>query len=263
MQPLAWDTDVTNLRGILFDLGDTLLDFEPLDPRQIFRDGAARIYERLRAQLPAGLSFDSYCGRQSRAARMAYLISRLLGREFDSLRLMTRYHERLGLRLDATTQLEMMWTWYQAMLCHARIADDVVPTLQALRERGLRLGLVSNTFIPPATHDRHLTEAGLIEFFPVRVYSSEVKYRKPHRRIFQIALQRLGTRAEETLFVGDQLKLDILGARRIGMRTALRQRAAVAGTNHHAADHVIRQIHELLRITATTGGLFATPARSA
>src|SRR5262249_39050334 len=160
-------------------LGDTLLDFEPMDARQVFRDGAARIYERLKPRLPTGLSFDDYCERQSRSARRTYFISRILGRGFDSLRLMNNYHAGLGLQLDQTTQHEMMWTWYQAMLAHARIADDVIPTLRALRDGGLKLGLVSNTFIPPCTHDRHLTEAGLIEFFPVRVYSSEVRYRKP------------------------------------------------------------------------------------
>jgi putative hydrolase of the HAD superfamily len=238
------------LRGILFDLGDTLLDFEPMDARQVFRDGAARIYEQLKPRLPAGLSFDDYCNRQSRSARRTYFISRILGREFDSMRLMTRYHTRLGVELDQPTQHEMMWTWYQAMLAYARIADDVIPTLRTLRERGLKLGLVSNTFIPPCTHDRHLTEAGLIEFFPVRVYSSEVRYRKPHRRIFQIALQRLGTAAHETLFVGDQIKADILGAKRVGMKTALRAR----GQADHVAEWVIRHLAELVDVVTRVHG---------
>jgi len=232
------------LRGILFDLGDTLLDFEPLDPKQVFRDGAARIYEQLKPRLPGDLTFDEYCGRQTGAARRAYFVARILGREFDSLKLMNRCHARYKLDLDQTTQLEMMWTWYQAMLCHARIADDVIPTLRTLRDSGLKLGLVSNTFIPPPTHDRHLTESGLIEFFPVRVYSSEVGYRKPHRRIFRIALERLGTGAGETLFVGDQIKADIEGARKLGMKTILRIRGA-NGVRNHCADGTVHTVAEI------------------
>ncbi len=240
----------TTIRAILFDLGDTLLDFAPMDTRQVFRDGAKRTYEELRARLPYGLSFDDYCNRQFRAVRWAYFWSKLRGREFDSLELMHRCHSRLGIELDREAQLEMSWTWYQSLLAHASIADDVVPTLGALRDRGLKLGLVSNTFIAPATHDRHLREAGLIEFFPVRVYSSEVRYRKPHRRIFQIALERMGAIANETLFVGDLVKADIQGAKRVGMKTVLRQ--SFAASNHHrVADRVIRHVSELRGIALT------------
>jgi putative hydrolase of the HAD superfamily len=235
------------IRGILFDLGDTLLDFEPLDARQVFRDGAALIFEKLRPRLPPALSFDDYCNRQSRTARRTYFISKLFGREFDSMRMMTRYHAKIGVELDPETQLEMMWTWYQAMLRHARIGDDVIATLTALRNRGLKLGLVSNTFIPPATHDRHLTESKLIDLLPVRVYSSEVKYRKPHRRIFEIALQRLGTASHETLFVGDQIDADMRGARRVGMKTAWRCRNG-STLSAGDCDYCIRNVSELLKI---------------
>jgi putative hydrolase of the HAD superfamily len=236
------------LRGILFDLGDTLLDFDPLDPAQIFRDGAEMIYKKLKPQLPATLSFEEYCSRQSRAARWKYYVAKLTRREFDCMEMMTRYHAKLGVHLDLDTQLDMMWTWYQAMLRHAQFGEDVVSTLTALRDAGLKLGLVSNTFIPPLTHDRHLRESGLLDFFPVRVYSSEVKYRKPHRRIFEIALQRLGTQAHGTLFVGDQIAADIRGARRVGMKTAWRCRN---GSTFSAAgsDYCIRNVAELLKIS--------------
>jgi putative hydrolase of the HAD superfamily len=236
---------VGRIRAVLFDLGDTLLDFDPLDPYQVFRDGAELIYQKLKPQLPAGLSLDEYCARQSRTARWRYYFSRLIGREFDCMRMIDGYHSKLGVKLDLDTQHEMMWTWYQAMLRHARFGDEVLPTLEALRDRGLKLGLVSNTFIPPLTHDRHLRESGLLEFFPVRVYSSEVRYRKPHRRIFELALQRMGTSASQTLFVGDQLKADISGARRVGMKTAWRCRDGSTVTRERP-DYTIRSVADLV-----------------
>lgn len=236
------------IRGILFDLGHTLLDFPPMQPRLVFRDGAARAYELIRPRLPAGMSLDRYCDQQYRILRRAYLWSRLINRELDSLALMRKSHEKLGVVLDLPTRLQMAWAWYQSLLAHASIAADVVPALRALRDRGLRLGLVSNTFVPPVTHDRHLEQAGLLEFFPVRVYSSEVRYRKPHRRIFQIALERLGTQASETLFVGDQIRTDILGARRVGMKTVLRL-TSESKDHQNAADYVIRDISEVIGFT--------------
>jgi putative hydrolase of the HAD superfamily len=120
--------------------------------------------------------------------------------------------------------------------------------LQTLRQRGLKLGLVSNTFVPPATHDRHLREAGLIDYLPVRVYSSAVRFRKPHPKIFQIALQRLGTQPQETLFVGDMIKADIQGARRLGMATVLRQGRGAMNNHQPAADYAVCRISELLEV---------------
>ena len=83
----------------------------------------------------------------------------------------------------------------------------------------MKLAIVANTFVPPHCLDAHLAEEGLLEFFPVRVYSSSVRYRKPHPRIFEMALERVGVSADRALFIGDLLAADIAGAKRAGMRT--------------------------------------------
>jgi FMN phosphatase YigB (HAD superfamily) len=123
----------------------------------------------------------------------------------------------------------------------------------------LKLAIVSNTFIPGATVDRHLELVDLKSFFPVRIYSSDIGYRKPHRRIFQEALRRLGVSAHHSLFVGDLVKADIVGAMRMGMRTAWRCPWSNAGP-HRFADFTIRRIGELVEIArqlAAPGGHLA------
>jgi len=91
--------------------------------------------------------------------------------------------------------------------------------LDALRARGLKLGLVSNAFDPEWLMLRDLDEMGIRERVDVAVFSSAVGTRKPHRAIFERALAALDVPAEHTLFVGDRLYEDVRGAGEMGMTT--------------------------------------------
>ena len=70
--------------------------------------------------------------------------------------------------------------------------------LESLRERGLKLGLVSNAFDPGWLLHRDLEQMGLAERLDFAVFSSEVGIRKPHPAIFERALDALGRRAAST-----------------------------------------------------------------
>ena len=91
--------------------------------------------------------------------------------------------------------------------------------LESLRSRGLKLGLVSNAFDPPALLHRDLADAGVAERVDYAIFSSELGKRKPHPEIFQRALGALDVRPEAAVFVGDRLYEDVRGASEVGMKT--------------------------------------------
>jgi putative hydrolase of the HAD superfamily len=91
--------------------------------------------------------------------------------------------------------------------------------LESLRSRGLKLGLVSNAFDPGWLLRRDLDQMGIAERIDFAVFSSEVGKRKPHPEIFERALTALGAAAGESLFVGDRLFEDVRGAGELGMTT--------------------------------------------
>ena len=91
--------------------------------------------------------------------------------------------------------------------------------LDSLRARRLRLGLVSNTFDPGWLLHRDLAEMGLAARLDVALFSSEVGKRKPHPEIFERALDALGVEPEDAMFVGDRLYEDVRGAGELGMTT--------------------------------------------
>jgi putative hydrolase of the HAD superfamily len=91
--------------------------------------------------------------------------------------------------------------------------------LESLRSRGLRLGLVSNAFDPGWLLRRDLEQMGIAERIDYAVFSSEVGKRKPHPEIFERALEALEVAPGEALFVGDRLYEDVRGAAQVGMTT--------------------------------------------
>src|SRR5437867_7496979 len=100
-----------------------------------------------------------------------------------------------------------------------QLAAHTPALLEALRARGLKLGLVSNAFDPGWLLHRDLEQMGLAERLDFAVFSSEVGKRKPHPEIFRRALDALGVEPEQALFVGDRLFEDIRGAGELGMTT--------------------------------------------
>ena len=238
------------IRGILFDLGDTLLDFGEVDVLQVFRSGAELAYEYLQSLHQPLPSFNRFHRRQLRAIRWRYLISRITGREFSSLEVLSRLGRRMGHALTHEQNLELSWLWYKPLRKLATVEAGALEMLRSFAHVGLVLGVVSNTFIPGEVLDRHLRQEDLLDLLPMRVYSSEIVYRKPHRKIFELGLSRADLRAGETLFVGDSLKADIRGANRAGLISVLKDPDNRHGNSRIRPNHRIRSITELAGVVS-------------
>jgi putative hydrolase of the HAD superfamily len=105
--------------------------------------------------------------------------------------------------------------WDPAM----QVASTSVALLEALRNRGLRLGLVSNATDPGWLLRTDLERQGLASYLDAIVFSSEVGKRKPHPAIYERALSALAAPPKRTLFVGDRLVEDVRGPAELGMTT--------------------------------------------
>ena len=230
------------IRGILFDLGDTLLDFGRVDVRAMFEAGGRLAYQYLKDLGQPLPSFEAFHRRQLWAIRWNYLKSRLTRREFNALDLIGRLSISMGHNLTHQQTLDLAWLWYEPLSRTARMEPGLRGLLGRLRDSGLVLGLVSNTFVPGEVIDRHLGQLGLLEFLPVRVYSCDVRYRKPHRNIFLIALGQAKLAPAETIFVGDSLEADIAGANRAGMISVFK------APGHHRSGTSVKPAHRIARL---------------
>ncbi len=242
------------IEGILFDLGETLLEFGDFDGPKLFKAGGRLAYEYLRKLDQPLPPFGRYHLRQLWAVRWRYVLSRITGREFNALDLISRMSRRFGQRLTGEQLIELAWLWYEPLRRRATVEDGVPELLTALREAGLTLGVVSNTFVPGQVLDRHLEQEGMLRQLAVRVYSCEVGYRKPRREIFAAGLQQAHLEAASTLFVGDSPRADIMGADRMGMITVLKDAAGRYDGHRVQPRHRIRSVLELPQVLAEYNG---------
>jgi HAD superfamily hydrolase (TIGR01549 family) len=139
-----------------------------------------------------------------------------------------------------TCAAEIYQEW--AACQHFLLYDDVPATLQALAERDLQLGLISNSHRCLESFQEHFELDGLID---VAISSSQHGYMKPHPSIFEAALKLAGVAAPHAVMVGDSLTQDIEGARRVGMRGVLVRRSDAAGETAFGDVPVIKTLADL------------------
>ncbi|MFC1762310.1 HAD family hydrolase [Planctomycetota bacterium] len=140
---------------------------------------------------------------------------------------------------------DFAWLWYEPLAKTATIEPTIKETLAKLRELGLKLGVLSNTFVGGHSLERHLEQVGILDFFMMRMYSYEFDFRKPDLRIFRIAAERLGEAAENILYVGDRIDKDIEPALRVGMQPVLKAAYTNAGKRLPDGAQKINHISEL------------------
>jgi putative hydrolase of the HAD superfamily len=127
----------------------------------------------------------------------------------------------------------------------ARLHDDALPVLEALRRRGLRTGILSNTpwGSPASLWREELARHGLRDAVDAEAFCEDVGWRKPDARAFRFILRRLRVEPGESLFIGDDPEWDIAGPRAIGMKATLIDRI---GDQAHEGENPIRDLWEFL-----------------
>jgi FMN phosphatase YigB (HAD superfamily) len=234
-----------NIEAVLFDLGGTLVDYPvPRWPTMVGQC-ARGVYgylvqpENQRPPPAAAVPGPAEAHARRPASRPD---TALAHRIMMGLRRMVR-------SLSGRTLPRIAEACARPLVAPGHLFQDTLPTLRTLKDRGYRLGLISNTpwGTPEYLWVRQLKRFALADFFEVALFSSVVGVRKPDARIFLAALEGMGLPAERCLFVGDNPEADIAGARRVNLHTALLARPGITwSTVSPASDLHIESLLELL-----------------
>ena len=187
-------------RAVIFDLWQTLVPWDVL--------AATRFYDQM--AVAAGVDEERF-----REAWVTRRKDREVGPIADHLR---DLFAELGAEPDLDEILDMRRDWTKRSL---QPRPDAISTLESLRERGHRLGLITvcSEDVPNVWE-----ETPFAGRFDATVFSCSEGVAKPDRRIYELACERLGVEPGECIFVGDGANDELPGAERVGM-TPLQLRA--------------------------------------
>lgn len=234
------------IEAVIFDWGGTLAEYATIELEDMWRLAARHLVR----EQGGGTRRDEN-----------ELVSRLAQVEIDFWAT-TATHQRAGtlsdllrvatavLELDVTEAvLEEAATHYlDAWTPHIRHEPDAADTLRALRRRGLRVALLSNTHWPRTFHEHFLARDGLSGLIDARLYTSELHVMKPHPEAFRAALEAVGvTDPARAVFVGDRPFDDVYGAQQSGMRAVLRTNPEVPPYDV-TPDATIERLFELVDV---------------
>ena len=224
--------------GLVFDLDNTLFDFD-----RAFAGVARDFYEQ---HLRAATSITS----ADAAAMMVHWDHELhaVTQYVPNLR-ERRFARWLSEWPDTGLDIAALTEWFEdAMDRQMKPDPEVSNFLAQLNDRQVPWGIVTNG---PSQMQRHKCQAlGMDQIAPFIIVSEEVGYAKPDPRIFRDALDATGLgQPERVMFVGDNPRTDIDGARRFGMRTAWVRRGHQFPADLHPPDHVIDSVLEVQQVS--------------
>lgn len=216
---------MTQLKAVLFDLDDTLIDWSGFDGDYFELEKPH--FESLRAHVigngyelpPVEALIDTF--RDLAMAAWEHGRETMISPHLP--RLLQETLTQHDVPPDAFELDKIVEVYRWGKVRGTTVFDEVPHTLEALLGENVQIGIVTNAFQTMVMRDRELAEHGLLDYFETcRFAAADVGYLKPHPAIFETALECIGTRPEETVFVGDNLTADVAGAQRVGMKAVWR-----------------------------------------
>jgi len=199
---------LAKVKAVLFDLGGTLVrtgDPTEIWQRALNRLGIVRSYEEILA------------ARAENETTMSYEKVVDMGENFWAA-WNTAVLQRLGIGEESAEMAKKVTElWFDCV--QIELFQDVLPVFKSLKQRRLKIGLVTNCLADEAA--RIMRRVGLADCFDVKVSPDTAGRIKPNREIFHHALEKLGVLPEEALFVGDSMDYDYNGAKAAGLRALL------------------------------------------
>lgn len=212
---------------VLFDLGNTLVYyFEMYEFDVILRQAVTKVQDYLTEKYALHISTED-------------IWRKVEAENYESSDYRVRpLEERLTriFQLDSLAQpcdiMALCRCFVQPIFARAQCYEDTLPTLEKLKSKGYKMAIVSNTTwgSPANLWQEHLKQLRLSKYFDAFVFCRDIGWRKPAKQIFEYTLQKLDALPQQSVFVGDDPRWDIVGPESVGIYPILIDRKGLHET---------------------------------
>ena len=196
--------------GVVFDLGDTVLSLQSVDGVA----GDRRLLEF--AEDTLGLTAEDINLAAEELGRETMRLSDESMLQYTWQGFNRLLWETLGITFNVSSaELEREF-WNTALRFSP--TDGIFGVLDTLERNQIKTGILSNTAMTGRVLEEELAKHNLAHRFSFLISSADYGFRKPHYRIFQVAVRKMGLEPQDIWFVGDKLEYDIKGAIDAGLQ---------------------------------------------
>ncbi len=236
------------LKNVLFDFGDTLVqassDYSQDTCLAFLIDSLAQ----------NGISVPAENFKRAYEAVYKEIHVRNSVREISYDLMLSRTLSLCGFYLNHTDKAITEGTEaFMACWIKGKTMEKSVPSILRRLKETYVLGVVSNLQYSPAVRET-LERFGVADYFSAIIVSADVGWRKPSPKIFKKAFLTLRISASETVYVGDELDHDVMGAKKVGMHAILFKRPTTnMAASNVKPDAIIDEWKELPQTIETLG----------
>ena len=229
------NSEATQIKGVVNDLDNTLLDFMKM--KQV------AVRSAIRGMIEAGLEID-----EKKSFEDIITLYEKIG--WENQRVFDVFLENSIGHVDNKFLAAGIVAYRRAREANLLAYPNVNKTLIELTKLGIKLAVVSDA--PSREAWMRIYYLNLYHFFDVVITFDDSGERKPSAIPFEMALKKLGLKPQSSLMIGDWPERDVVGAKKIGMRTAFAVYGDTFGTKVSGADWDIKDISELTSIIKRT-----------
>lgn len=226
------------IKAVIFDLDNTLVDFMKMKRRAI--------EEAIPAMIDAGLELSV-----EDSGRIIDEIYKEQGIEYQQV--FDAFLQRVLKKVDYKILSAGIVAYRRAREAALIPYPHVYPTLNKLLKMGIKMGILSDA--PGKEAWLRLAYLNFHHIIDAVVTFEETGHRKPHSAPFLKILEKMDIKPGEAIMVGDWVERDIIGAAKLGMKTAFAKYGDTFETKSHNADYELNDIRELIDIIITENHL--------
>jgi putative hydrolase of the HAD superfamily len=233
---------------VIFDWGGTLTPWHPIDLTEQWR-AYARVYDANRA--------DELADRIRAAEEATWKAAR----EHHASGTLDDIFRSVGIEPTGDRHERALAAYHAFWEPHTFLDPDAIEVFDGLHERGVRVGVLSNTLWTRQHHEYVFARDGILDRIDGAVYSSEIQWTKPHPEAFRAAARAVDVDdLTSCVYVGDRLFEDVYGPQAVGMRAVHVPHSDIPdyqrGHSEGEPDAVVQRLLELLDVVdawRTTG----------